>query len=101
MHVHLSFYRQSGLFEADARLIWSRQAGDFAKTMKPLVLHGLRFDLGQTDKKKLLHLLETSGFELTFLPPDEFLSLVDDLAADLERLGASLSKSTGGKTASE
>jgi hypothetical protein len=102
VQLRVSFHRQPELFEARARVVWSRDdnrnlEGD--DPLRGLLLHGVEFSGIPTNQRvKLLQLLDSPDFQLVYSPNNgEFESLMSELGDDLRQLGTKFTRETGNK----
>jgi hypothetical protein len=102
VHLRVSFYLQPELFEAQARVVWSRDDKRNLEGDDPLrgfLFHGVEFSGIPTNQRaKLLHMLDSPDFQLIYSPNNgEFESLMSELGDDLKQLGTKFTRETGSK----
>jgi hypothetical protein len=95
--LRMSFYRQSDLFETEARIVWSEEEIKAMRSMSAAVLQGVQFTgLSDPEQSRLRKLLDSPDFVpgavVTVTP--EFEDLVSTLRRDLHKLGSKLRRET-------
>lgn len=95
--LRMSFYRQSDLFEAQARIVWSEEEIKAMRSLSVAVLQGVQFTgLSDGEQSRLRTLLDSPDFVpgavVTVTP--EFEDLVSTLRQDLHKLGSKLRRET-------
>lgn len=102
VHLKVSFYRRPDMFEAKARVVWSREDNQQTLAQEPesqrgLLFHGMQFaEVPTAQRARLLQLLDSKDFQVVFSPKSgEFDVLMSELSEDLNRLGVKFEQVTG------
>lgn len=102
VYLKVSFYRRPDMFEAKARVVWSREDHRRAMAQEPqsgqgLLFHGVQFaDVPTAQRARLLQMLDSKDFQLVFSPKSgEFDAFMNELSEDLKRLVDIFEKETG------
>jgi hypothetical protein len=97
VHLQISFYQQSEIFEARGRVVWSRRGEQLGPQLGGALLNGIHFEEVTAEQRRVLEdLFASTQFQLTFAPKGrDFETFLNDLREELDRLALKMERDLG------